>query len=242
MRVNCFECALRACGLFKPVSQNELAVINDIKRDHLAFPAGTPIIRTGQDTHELYTLYSGWAFRFKSLPDGRRQILNFLLPGDLLGLQAAMFDAAQHGIEALTDVELCLLPRHKIWNLFGQMPELAFDVTWLGAQEESRVDENLLGVGRRSAAERIAALIVILYKRADALALVNDHTFAFPLSQQHIADALGLSLVHTNKTLARLRRMGMYSQSNGSLTLTNPRVLERVAQHFDQELARRPLI
>jgi CRP-like cAMP-binding protein len=242
MRVTCFECALRACGLFKPVSQNELAVINDIKRDHLAVPAGTEILRAGEESVELYTLYSGWAFRFKNLPDGRRQILNFLLPGDLLGLQAAMFDAAQHGIEALTDVELCLLPRQKIWHLFGQMPELAFDVTWLGARGESHVDENLLSAGRRTAAERIAALIVVLYKRADALALVADHTFAFPLTQQHIADALGLSLVHTNKTLARLRRLGMYTQTNGSLTLSNPRVLERVAQHFDQELARRPLI
>ena len=242
MRVTCFECALRACGLFKPVSQNELAVINDIKRDHLALPAGTEIIRAGEESLELYTLYSGWAFRFKNLPDGRRQILNFLLPGDLLGLQAAIFDAAQHGIEALTDVELCLLPRQKIWHLFGQMPELAFDVTWLGARGESHVDENLLSAGRRTAAERIAALIIILYKRADALALVADHTFAFPLTQQHIADALGLSLVHTNKTLARLRRLGMYTQTNGSLTLSNPRVLERVAQHFDQELARRPLI
>jgi CRP-like cAMP-binding protein len=242
MRVSCFECALRACGLFKPVSQNELAVINDIKRDHLTVPAGTEIIRAEQDSPELYTLYSGWAFRFKTLPDGRRQILNFLLPGDLVGLQAALFDAAQHGIEALTDVELCLLPRHKIWSLFGQMPELAFDLTWLGAREESYVDGNLLSAGQRSAAERIAALIVMLYKRADALALVTDRTFAFPLSQQHIADALGLSLVHTNKTLARLRRMGMYTQANGSLTLTNPRALERVAQHFDRELARRPLI
>jgi CRP-like cAMP-binding protein len=242
MRVSCFECALRACGLFKPVSQNELAVINDIKREHLALPAGSEIIRAGHDSAEVYTLYAGWAFRFKMLPDGRRQILNFLLPGDLIGLQSAMFDAAQHGIEALTDVELCLLPRRKVWDLFGQMPELAFDVTWLGAREESYVDENLLSAGQRNAAERIAALIVILYKRADALALVTDQTFAFPLSQRHIADALGLSLVHTNKTLARLRRMGMYTQGNGSLTLTNPRVLERIAQHFDQELPRRPLI
>jgi CRP-like cAMP-binding protein len=242
MRVSCFDCALRACGLFKPVTASELAVINDLKRDHLAMPEGTKIIRAGQHGSELYTLYAGWAFRYKNLPDGRRQILNFLLPGDLLGLQAAMFDAAQHGIEALTDVELCLLPRPKVWDLFGQMPQLAFDITWLGAREESQVDENLLSAGRRSAAERVAALIVNLYKRADALALVADRTFAFPLNQQHIADALGLSLVHTNKTLARLRRMGMYTQSNGSLTLTNPHVLECISQHFDREVAQRPLL
>ncbi len=150
--------------------------------------AGAAIVSAGEDSPELYTLYSGWAFRFKTLPDGRRQILNFLLPGDLLGLQAAMFDAAMHGIEALTDVELCVLPRRKVWDLFRDMPGLAFDVTWLGSREESIVDENLTSVGRRNAAERVAALIVALYKRAKALGLVTGESFGFPLTQQHVAD------------------------------------------------------
>jgi CRP-like cAMP-binding protein len=242
MQVECFDCRLRACGVFKPISRNELGAIANIKREHVALPAGAEIIRSGEAAPEIYTLYAGWAFRFKTLPDGRRQILNFLLPGDLLGLQAAMFDAAQHGIEALTDVELCLLPRRKIWALFGEMPGLAFDVAWLGAREEGHVDENLTSAGRRSATERVAALIVMLYKRAKVLGLVTDDSFAFPLTQQHIADALGLSLVHTNKTLARLRRMGMFNRSNGSLTLSNPHVLARIGQYFEDEVPLRPLI
>jgi CRP-like cAMP-binding protein len=242
MAAICYECALRACGLFKPVTSKELRSISEVLREQTSLPAGAEIIREGNDSPELYTLYSGWAFRYKTLPDGRRQILNFLLPGDLLGLQAAMFDAALHGIEALTDVRLCVLPRHKVWALFGQMPGLSFDVAWLGAREESLVDGNLTSVGRRNAAERVAALIVMLYKRANALGLVTDETFAFPLTQQHIADALGMSLVHTNKTLARLRRSGMFTRANGSLKLTNPRLLERVAQYFDEEIPLRPLI
>jgi CRP-like cAMP-binding protein len=242
MQMNCHQCALRGRGLFKPVTAEELEVINDMKKEHLQLPAGSEILRAGEESPELFTLYSGWAFRHKTLPDGRRQILNFLLPGDLIGLQAAMFDAALHSVEALTDVQLCKLPRRKVWALFGQMPGLAFDVTWLGAREESIVDENLTSAGRRTAAERVAALIVALYKRARALDLVTDDTFEFPLTQQHIADALGLSLVHTNKTLARLRRMGMFKRNNGTITLLNPRVLERVAQHFDEEVPRRPLI
>ncbi len=242
MQISCFECELRACGLFKPVTPNELGAINEIKRDHIALPAGSEIIRIGDENPEIYTLYSGWAFRFQTLPDGRRQILNFLLPGDLLGLQAAMFDAAQHGIEALTDVQLCLLPRRRVWSFFGEMPGLAFDVAWLGSREESHVDGNLTSAGRRTATERAAALIVMLYKRADALGLVSDDTFAFPLTQQHIADALGLSLVHTNKTLGRLRRLGMFTSANGAITLTNPRVLENIAQYFDEETPQRPLI
>jgi len=243
MRLSCFECALRGCEIFKPVSAEQLATINEIKKQHIVMPAGAGIIRPGEESPLLYTLYSGWAFRFKTLPDGRRQILNFLLPGDLLGLQAAMFDAAQHGIEALTEVQLCVLPRRDVWQLFGTMPGLAYDVTWLGAREESIVDENLASVGRRTAAERVAALIVSLYKRAKLLGLVDPgDSFDFPPTQQHIADALGLSLVHTNKTLAKLRRMGMFKSTNGTLTLVNPRVLQRVALYFDEEVTRRPLI
>ena len=202
---------------------------------------GKTIFNEGDAAENAYKVLSGAVRLCKHMADGRRQILNFLLPGDLIGLQAAMFDAALHGIEALTDVELCVLPRRKVWALFGKKPDLTFDVTWLGSREESLVDENLTSVGRRTAVERIAALMVKLYKRADALGLVTDGTFAFPLTQQHIADALGLSLVHTNKTLARLRKLGMFTQGNGSLKLTNPRVLGRVAQYFD-EVPLRPLI
>jgi CRP-like cAMP-binding protein len=79
MQVSCYECALRACGLFKPITPNELGAINTIKRDHVALKAGAEIIRSGDEGPEIYTLYSGWPFRFKTLPDDRRQILNFLV-------------------------------------------------------------------------------------------------------------------------------------------------------------------
>ena len=242
MRVSCFECALRRSGAFKPIGDVELAFINEMKRDHLVYPAGTEIIAAGADQAELYTLYAGWAIRCKTLPDGRRQILNIILPGDLIGLQGAMFEAAAYSVEALTEVQLCLLPRRKVWSLFENMPELAFDVTWLGSREESIVDENLTSTGQRNAAERIAALIIQLYKRLDKLGLVVNGAMPFPLTQQHIADTLGLSLVHTNKSLAKLRKLGMFAQTNGTLLLSNPRALESLAQYFDEEVAQRPLI
>ncbi len=242
MRVSCFECALRRSGAFKPISDMELAFINEMKRDHLVIPPGGEIIAAGQDQPELYTLYAGWAIRCKTLPDGRRQILNIILPGDLIGLQGAMFEAAAYHVEALTEVQLCLLPRRKVWSLFENMPELAFDVTWLGAREESIVDENLTSAGQRSAIERIAALIIQLYKRLNVVGMVINGAMPFPLTQQHIADTLGLSLVHTNKSLAKLRKLGMFSLSNGALLLSNPKALESLAQYFDEEVALRPLI
>jgi CRP-like cAMP-binding protein len=241
MRIECRACPVRALPVFTKLTLDKIDFIQSTKSNHLAVDAGSWIIHAGQSS-ELYTLFSGWAFRFKSLPDGRRQILNFSLPGDLLGLQASMFADALYDVAALTYVELCVFPRAKIWRLFERMPELAFDVTWLGAREESQVDDNLTTVGAKTAVERVAALMVGLFRRADALGMTNDNTLLFPLSQQHIADALGLSLVHTNKTINKLRRMGVLDLSHGLLTLQNIGALERIAQAFEVEIVPRPLI
>ncbi len=241
MQTPCRACPLRSLTAFTKLDAGKVDFIQSLKSNHLRQDAGSWIIHAGQAS-ELFTLFSGWAARSKTLADGRRQILNFMLPGDLLGLQASMFADALYDVVALTDVELCVFPRKRIWSLFQEAPELAFDLTWLGARDESLVDDNLLTVGVRSASERIAALIVSLYRRADKLGMVNDKTLLFPLNQQHIADALGLSLVHTNKTINKLRRLGMFDLAHGLLTLKNPHVLARIAQAFDADFVSRPLI
>jgi len=240
--ITCPNCSLRKLQAFKTLEPSRLAFIRKIKSAHLSLDAGADIVVPEQDSDEMYTLFSGWAFRYKELADGRRQILNFLLPGDLVGLQASMFNTPQHGIAALTEVQLCVLPRRKVWTVFETMPDLAFDITWLGAREESLIDHNLLAVGRMNARERVAALIIGLYKRSNALGLAKDGVFAFPLNQNHISDALGLSLAHTNKTLAYLRRIGMFTLEGGMMNLTNPRALQRMGQVFDAEFQQRPLI
>src|SRR5579862_3209742 len=131
---------------FKSLPTDKIDFSQTLKAAHLQQDAGSWIVHAGEPA-ELYTLFSGWAYRFKTLPDGRRQILNFALPGDLLGLQASMFSNSLYDIVALTNVELCVFPRSRLWALFERMPELAFDATWLGAREESQVDDNLTSVG-----------------------------------------------------------------------------------------------
>ncbi len=240
--VPCMACPLRAKPAFKDKSDDEIRFIQSMKTEHRHLPAGADIIHPGQEDAELYTLFSGWAFRYQLLPDGRRQILNFLLPGDLVGLQASLLSAAQHGIEALTEVELCVFPRKRVWDLFVHMPAMAYEVAWLGSREESLIDQNLTSVGQRNAGERIAALVISLYRRAETLGLVSDGSFRFPLSQQQLADALGLSLVHTSKTWSRLRKAGLFTASEGRLTLLNPRLTSRMALLYEREVAPRPLI
>lgn len=240
--VRCSDCQLSRKRAFQGKTDDEIAFIQSMKIRHLHVSAGTEIVHYGQADAQLFTLFSGWAFRHKTLPDGRRQILNFLLPGDLLGLQAALLEASEHSIEALTDVELCVFSRSRIWGLFEKMPQLAFKLSWLGAREQNLVDENLTSVGQRTARERMAAFVLSLFKRFQQLDLVHNDSFAFPLTRQHLADALGLSLVHTIKTWSHLRRLGLFNVSNGTLTLLNPRLTERWASYYDEDLRPRPIL
>ncbi len=237
----CRDCGLRKLDAFKPANADEIAFIQGLKIAHLRVGAQQTLIHEGRPAG-LYTLYSGWAFRYKSLSDGRRQILNFLLPGDLIGLQDEIAQLSPHSVDTLTDVELCEFSRDRLWDLYRQQPRLGYEITWLASQEEMLVDESLLSVGRRSAAERIGMLLLRLYKRAAALGMVRQGRVPFPINQQHIADAVGLSLVHTNKTMRRLVKLGLFEIVDGWLALPQPKVLARLADFYDQPVPPRPLI
>lgn len=244
----CHSCKLRQSGSFTSIKPDELAFIESFRTGKLQVPAGTTLIHEQQPNGKLFTLYTGWAFRYKTLSDGRRQILNFLLPGDLIGLQQEFSDGAMHGIEAITDVSLCVFKRDGLWDLFRSNPSLGYDVTWMSAREEAFVDDNLLTAGRRNATERIAMLLMHLYRRLERIGLERRDkdgaggTIEFPVNQQHIADNLGLSLVHTNKTMRRLQKLGLHEITEGRLRLLNTKALERIADYYDRPPPRVPLL
>jgi CRP-like cAMP-binding protein len=185
-------------------SGEELSFVKEFKVDELRVESGASFLREGTRSEQLYTVLSGWAFRYKMLDDGRRQILNYALPADMVGLQGALMQEMEHSVEALTPLVLCVFPRSKLWDLYSRFPTLAFDVTWLAAREEQLIDEHLVSLGRRTALERVAYLLLHLFARAEESGLVKDGAIQFPFTQQHLADTLGMSLVHTNKTLKRL--------------------------------------
>ena len=240
----CSQCPLRTLPLFLDSDRDELALVQSLKKRERRLNAGETLILEGQTDAPLYTLLSGWAFRFKTLSDGRRQILNFLLAGDFIGVQQKMGDAAAHGVVTLTDSEFCVFQRDALWALHRQSPTMGFNITWLTAHEESLVDDTLLSVGRRSAEERIATLLIQLYKRAAALQSDGGASgVPFPLTQQHIADGLGLSLVHTNKTLRKLERRGLHRVDDGRLYMRDVKALAQLADLYgDGKPPQRPLV
>ncbi len=242
--IRCTDCPLRQLPLFLNHTPEELELVQSLKRREMTVPAGDTLIHEGQTDAPLFTLRAGWAFRFKTLSDGRRQILTFLLPGDFIGVQQKMGDAAAHGVITLTDAVFCVFQRDSLWQLHRQSPTMGFNITWLTAHEESLVDDTLLSVGRRSAEERIAMLLILLFKRAAALqADAGAGGVVFPLTQQHIADGLGLSLVHTNKTLRKLESRGLHRLADGRLYLRDVKALARLADLYgDGRPAQRPLV
>ena len=104
------------------------------------------------------------------------------------------------------------------------------------------VDDGLTAVGQLSAAERMSSMIVGLFKRARGLGLAEDDSFVFPLRREHLADALGLSLVHTIKTWSALRRAGLFEQTGSRLRVANPRLTPTLAAFFELERRQRPIL
>ncbi len=203
-RTPCEKCPLIECNHFRKFTAPELKFISSFKTGELVSDIGSTILVEGAHSAHLYTVLSGIAFRYKILEDGRRQILNYVLPGDLVGLQGSLMGEMQHSVEALTSLTLCVFEKDRISDLFKNHPGLAYDLTWIASREEQMLDENLLSVGRRSALERAAYLLAFLHKRSQAVGLFKNGSKLLPITQQHVADTLGLSIVHTNKTLKKL--------------------------------------
>lgn len=238
----CKNCPLKSLPIFRAIEPAELEFVEWFKTGEFVADEGSTILLEGNNSPHLYTVLSGWAFRYKTLPDGRRQILNFALPGDFLGVQTSMFSEMQHSVEALSKMVLCVFPRDRLWRLYEKHPTLAFDLTWLVARSERMLDDNLLSIGRRTALERIAFVLLHLFHRAQDLGMTQGRKIKFPFTQQHIADALGLSLVHTNKTLRQLSDRGTIRWKDGTFELLDEAKLISDACYEQEPIKLRPLI
>lgn len=237
----CELCPLRPLPHFRDFTRDELEFVSWFKKGELAVDAGATVLVEGAHSAHLYTVLAGWGFRYKSLEDGRRQILNYVMPGDLIGLQGTIVGEMQHTIETLSPVVLCVFERDELMTLYNKHPSLALDITWIAAQEERMLDEHLLSIGRRNALERAAYLIAFLFERGKRLDLFNDRKF-IPVTQQHIADTLGLSIVHTNKTLKKLAERKLIRWQERGCEVLDGKGLKEVAGWEGLGETKRPLI
>ncbi|HVG49386.1 MAG TPA: Crp/Fnr family transcriptional regulator [Rubellimicrobium sp.] len=242
LNVPCRACPLRRQSLFVPFTADEVAFMERFKMGELVVDPGTTILMEGSNSPQLYTVLRGQGVRYKTLENGRRQVINFLFPGDFTGLQAGLMGEMKHSVEARTPMMLCVFDRGQLWQLFKSQPARAYDLTWIAAVEEHFLGETIATLGQRDAAQRLAWALLRIWERLRAVGLGQDGTVPLPFRQQDLADALGLSLVHTNKTLARFRSRQLCDWSDGELRVRDPDVLADLAMVAREPPERRPLM
>ena len=240
--VTCSTCPLRNHKIFVPFSKSEVSFMQSFKKGELTVDEGTTMLMEGSNSPQLFTVLDGMGTRYMTLENGRRQVINFVFPGDFIGLQAGVMGEMKHSVESTTPMRLCVFNRVELWQLFRSHPERSYDLTWMAAVEEHFLGETIASLGQRDASQRIAWALVRIYERLRAVGLEKDKSVPLPFRQQDLADALGLSLVHTNKTLKAMAAKKLCEWSRGKLTITDLKPLADLALIDPERPEVRPLM
>lgn len=208
----------RKLAAFVALSGTEISVLGAMHKRRRTFVAGRELVHQGQLNQAAYILISGWACSYKILQNGQRQIVDFQIPGDFLGLRSVLLHMSDHSIEPITDIEVTEVTVSDLLEAFARTPRLATAVFWAASRDEAMVVEHLIDIGRRNAGERMAHFLLELGARLSLVGLGSKAGFACPLSQYLLADALGLSAVHVNRVLRMLRETGMVTFRDGFVT------------------------
>ncbi|MFO7758393.1 MAG: Crp/Fnr family transcriptional regulator [Roseovarius sp.] len=216
----------RKLSAFVALSEVDLDTLAVFHRRRHTFPTGHEVIHEGQSNASAFVLAEGWACSYKLLPDGGRQIVDFQIPGDFLGLRSILFRTADHTVEAATRIEATEVLASDILDAFAQAPRLATAILWAASRDEAMVVEHLVNLGRRSAEERMAHFLLELGARLILIGVGDKSGFDCPMTQYHLADALGLSAVHVNRVLRHLRDDGLVTFQKGRVVFDD---LDRLA-------------
>ena len=214
----CTACTVRPFALFRVVPQARVGEIARVR-------SAVRLVRANEAIRDaVFTLYAGWAFSWTTTPDGRRQILDFHLPGDLVERDE---DSAE--VSSLTDASFCALARDRLCDFMGRDPGLALSYAESLSRDRARLRERLTSLGRRDALGRVAHLLLELHARLQRRGGADRTGAPLPLKQAHLADALGLSVEHANRALATLRRQGVASLQKGRLEILDRTAMEELA-------------
>jgi CRP-like cAMP-binding protein len=211
------------------LSPVEVEFLCGLHRRKKRFGRHRDIIAQGRPYRSVFILCNGFVCQYKILSDGKRQVLNLGLPGDLIGLPACCFENAVNAARSLTEVVVAPVPFQTLYDLFARFRRVAVALFWVSAREAAISEEHLVNVGRRSAYERLAHLILELLVRLRDVGLANELSYSLPLTQELIADVLGLSGPHVSRLLRLLREEGLITIDGHRLTVIDLGSLTQLA-------------
>jgi len=190
---------------------------------------GREIVAEGRRYDGLMVLLDGAALRYRVLSDGRRQVLNVILPGDFIGFPGCLFENALYSISALDDCTVSPVSFSRFLGLAATHPRLSAAIFWSLSCEAAMYAEHLIGVGRRSALERVAHFLLEMLTRLQVIGLADERSYRLPLTQELLADALGLSVQYVNQTLRQLREENLVTVDRQQVTITDLEALTTLA-------------
>ncbi len=202
-------------------------------------PAKQDLIREGDRPGPVFVMLEGWACRYKILPDGTRQILAFLMPGDCCDLHIGLLAEMDHGIQTITSARVATIGRKDMEMVMDRHPGVAKAMYIVQLIDEGVLRSWITSMGRRNSIERVSHLVCELYLRASNVGIASDDMFAMPLSQILLADALGMTPVHLNRMLKELRQLGAMRLDRGRMFVTDPAKLAKIAGFDENYLHRR---
>jgi len=217
---------------FRSLQESDIDILSGLLAPRPTTEARVQMLNEGDPVEAITLLQKGWAMRYKTLPDGRRQILNFLLPGDLFGLFGSLFERSEFGVATLTPISSSAFSFAQMLDAFGKSPRLALALTWLAGQDERQLDEQIMRIGRRTAGERMAHLFMELHFRLSEAGVCGDDARHFPLTQSVLADTLGMSHVHANRSFRALVKRNLVALTGNGVHLADLPALADLA-NFD---------
>jgi len=219
---------------FTKLSVEDRSALEHACRQTKRYGPRQDIIAQGDPTDGVSLVLEGWACRYKTLEDGRRQFLAYFVPGDFCDLRVFILKRMDHAIATLTPATVATLQPETVRDLTYDHPRITQALWWATLVEEAITREWLVNVGQRSAYERVAHLLCEMFVRLRAVGLTQDTTCEFPLTQAELADTTGLSAVHVNRTLQELRRDNLIEWKGKTLTILDLGRLQMAAL-FNQD-------
>ena len=224
---------------FGPLGTRDIEALTRATSKDRHAPAKYDLIREGDRPGPVFVMLEGWSCRYKILPSGLRQILAYLMPGDMCDLHIGLLAEMDHSIQTVTKARYATIERADMDAMLDRHPAIAKALYVAQLIDEGTMRAWITSMGRRASIERVAHLMCELYIRARNIGLTSEPTFALPLSQLMLADSLGMTPVHLNRVLKELRRVQAMTLKRGSLELTDVDMLIRIAGFDENYLHRR---
>ena len=199
------------------------------------------LVVDGYEYRKLGFVKEGYAMRYKLLRNGKRQILNVILPGDVVGLPGSFHDRALYSVTAISDLRMHVCVLDAYVRLCYQRPQFGLALSWIAVQEATTYAEHIIDVGRRTPIERLSHFLLELYARLRAVGYTEENRFTLPFSQEVMSDVLGLSVPHLNRMMQQLRSEKLIADSERRVEFVDLGAMQALAHYQPQKLTPIPL-